>query len=141
MSTDKTIKIFVIFVSVLLIIYGFYKISKILVFFNNSEFAKGEIVGVTVVQEYHDGLKNYYYPQVSFKTKETSEVIIGESIYSTKLGRIKEGDSVSLYYQKDNPSKVIIESFRDVWYAPIASIVGGIFIVSIYFISLLLKDQ
>jgi hypothetical protein len=139
MYTDKSIKIFVIFVSAFLILYGIFKISSILLFFSNSDTTKGTIIGSAVVEEFHDGLKTYYYPKVSFTHNETGKEIIGESTFSTKKGNADVGKVVSIYYNKDNPAKIIIESFRDVWYTPVASIVGGVFIILIYFITHLPK--
>lgn len=135
MYTDKSIKIFVIFVSAFLILYGILKASSILSFFSNSDTTKGTIIGSTVVEEFHDGLKTYHYPKVSFIHKDTGEEIVGESIYSSKKGNADVGKEVSIYYKKDNPSQIIIESFRDVWYTPVTSILGGIFIFLIYYIT------
>ncbi|WP_163192516.1 DUF3592 domain-containing protein [Clostridium thermarum] len=139
MYTDKSIKIFVVFVSAFLILYGILRVSSILLFFSSSNTTKGTIIGSTVVEEFHDGLKTYYYPKVSFIHKDTGEEIIGESIYSTKSGNADVGKIVSIYYKKDNPSKIIIESFREVWYTPVTSILGGVFIFLIYYITHLPK--
>jgi hypothetical protein len=91
---------------------------------NNSTRTKATITGyrIDVKKEYVDGhpkTKSIYYPQFEFKDQQNIIIESESSVAQSYSGAYSVGEQVEVLYEEDNPQNVIINSFVNLWLAPL----------------------
>jgi uncharacterized membrane protein len=91
---------------------------------NNSIRTKATITGyrIEVKKEYvegHSKTKSIYYPQFKFKDQQNN-IIESQSIAAQSYsGAYSVGEQVEVLYEVNSPQNVIINSFVNLWLAPL----------------------
>lgn len=110
-----------------LIIGGWIMLQHTREFIDHSVLTTGRIVDYIVDRD-DDG--TFYKPVVQFTTADGKEVEYQSSSGATYKTQ-PVGSSVRIHYDPANPQHAAIDSFLDIWFAPVILFVIGVFFIGI----------
>lgn len=116
------ILLFFIACSLVPLAYGGYKLHYFWDITAHGTQGKAEILRIEEVRSSSSSHSNYY-PVIRFK--DASETVHERKVERVKQFKYKPGETVDILYDRDNPSRVIIDSVKDQIVAPIILLLLG----------------
>lgn len=112
-----------------LVIGCFFAVSRTKRFLSTAREVRGQVVGIESRRGRGQHASRMHYPVLRYRTQEGTQHEVVSSVGSNPP-RYKEGDSVTLLYDPQNPLDARIHTFLNVWLFPVVlGGVGGAFVL------------